>query len=247
METARDLPAPPPLCSLDGQAPVALFLDFDGTLVDLAATPDAIVVPERLAARLAMLAARLDGALALVSGRALIDLERHAGALGVACAGSHGIDRRLADGRALGDAPEIMPRAAAERLQEFAHRHGFRLESKPHGSALHYRDNPDLGEQGHAFASVLAEQHGLAVKHGKFVIELVRPGADKGGAVRAFMQEAPFAGRRPIFIGDDITDEDGMEAATLAGGFGVLVGERTPTAARYGLADPAAVHGWLHL
>jgi len=247
MQTVSDLPPPPPLGSLREQGPVALFLDFDGTLVDLADTPDGIVVPAKLTARLVQLADRLGGALALISGRAVIDLERHCGPLEIARAGSHGIDRRLADGSALGLAPEPMPTSAADRLRRFAIEQGLRLETKPHGSALHYRDNPAAETAGRDFAQSLAAEHGLVVKYGKFVIELVRPGADKGGAVRAFMQEGPFAGCVPIFVGDDVTDEDGMAAATALGGFGILVGEERPTAARYLLADPQAVHEWLGL
>jgi len=247
MQTVSDLPPPPPLGSLREQGPVALFLDFDGTLVHLAETPEGIVVPERLAARLAQVADQLGGALALISGRAVVDLERHCGPLEIARAGSHGIDRRLANGTALGLAPEPMPAAAADRLRGFASEQGLRLETKPHGSALHYRENPAAEAAGRDFAQSLAAEHGLVVKHGKFVIELVLPGADKGGAVRAFMQEAPFAGCTPIFVGDDVTDEDGMAAAAELGGFGVLVGDWRPTVARHRLADPGTVHDWLGL
>ena len=247
MHSTLDLPPPPPLSVLQGRGPLALFLDFDGTLVDLAGTPDSIVVPERMAARFSALSEQLDGALALVSGRAVVDLEHHCGQLSIARAGSHGIDRRHADGRMLGAPPQPIPESVNDRLRSFAADLGFRLEPKPHGGALHYRDDPSLEASGLEFARALAAEHGLVVKCGKFVIELVRPGADKGGAVRAFMQEAPFAGRRPVFVGDDITDEDGMSAAEELGGFGVTVGERESTAARYRLADPAAVHAWLNL
>lgn len=247
MNSVRHLPLPPPFEALQGEGPLALFLDFDGTLVDIADTPDSIIVPEGLAEKLSALADRLDGALALVSGRAIVDLERHCGALAVARAGSHGIDRLHRDGRALGEAPAPMPADAEERLRRFAEERGFRMETKPHGGALHYRANPAGEQEGLAFARSLAEEHGLVVKCGKFVVELVRPGADKGGAVRAFMQAAPFAGRRPLFVGDDVTDEDGIDAAEELGGFGIVVGEREPTGARYRLADPAAVHLWLGL
>lgn len=247
MPGAPDLPPPPPFDALRVQGKVALFLDFDGTLVDLAPTPDAIGVPDRLAARLATLAATLDGALALVSGRGVIDLERHCGALAIARAGSHGIDRFHADGRAIGDAPEPIPAAVHDGLRRFADEQGVRLEAKPHGGALHFRKNPAAEAVALDFAGTLADAHGLAVKRGKFVIELVRPGADKGGAVRAFMSQPPFAGRAPIFVGDDITDEDGMSAAEELGGLGIAVGERPSAAARYKLADPAAVRAWLGL
>ncbi len=247
MQTDALLPPPPPLKTLRAAQPIALFLDFDGTLVELADTPDGIIVPPVLVARIETLATTLDGALALVSGRALVDLERHCGPLHVARAGSHGIDRFHADGRALGEAPSKMTREVEERLAEFASDNNLRFEKKPHGGALHTRPNPDAAQQALAFAEQLAGQHGFEVKQGKFVIELVRPGADKGGAVRAFMQDTPFAQRRPVFVGDDITDEDGIAAANALGGLGILVGERSDTGARYRLPDPAAVHAWLGL
>lgn len=247
MDTARDLTPPPSLRSLREEGPLALFLDFDGTLVDLAPTPDTIVVPERLAERLVALSASLDNALALISGRAVVDLERHCGPLEIARAGSHGVDRRLADGRLLGESPDPVPQAVEEGLRQFAVDRGLRFEVKPHGSALHYRVDPEAEQAGLEFAEALAAEHGLTVKRGKFVIELVRPGADKGGAVRAFMRESPFAGRRPVFVGDDVTDEDGFIAVQEFGGLGIIVGDRGPTAARHRLADPSAVLEWLAL
>lgn len=241
------LDPPPSLCDLAADGPLALFLDFDGTLVEIAATPDGIAVPDRLGDRLFALAGRLEGRLALVSGRAIPDLERHLGPLRVARAGSHGAARERADGSLLGALAEALPQAAIDGLRNFAAAHGFALEEKQHGAALHYRARPELEPHGVRFAEDLARSHALEVKRGKSVIELVRPGASKAGAVRAFLQEPPFAGARPVFIGDDITDEDGFAAAAEAGGFGILVGDRRPTAARYQLADPAAVHDWLGL
>ena len=241
------LPPPPRLPDLSRERPVALFLDFDGTLVELAPTPDSISVGATLADDLATLGARLDGRLALVSGRAIPDLQRHLGPLRVARAGSHGIARELADGSLLGDMPAPLPDDATAALREFAAAHGFALEQKPHGAALHYRSDPSLEPAGLAFAQDLAGRHQLEVKRGKSVIELVRPGVSKEGAVRAFMQVAPFAGAVPIFVGDDITDEDGFRAAEALGGFGILVGERTPTRARYRLPDTTTVHDWLGL
>ena len=247
MDTAAPLPAPPPLADLVAQGPVALFLDFDGTLVEIASTPDAIMVPESLAARLGALSERLGGRLALVSGRAVDNLEQHCGPLEVATAGSHGMSRFSASRRRLGEEPSGLPPEAVQSLSEFAAEQGFRLETKAHGAALHYRSDPSLEARGLAFATELAGAYDLAVKRGKCVIELVPPGADKGAAVRAFMGEAPFAGSRPLFVGDDITDEDGFKAVQELGGLAVLVGHRRPTAARYQLADPAAVQQWLDL
>lgn len=247
MHPVTVLEAPPPLRDLREGGPVALFLDFDGTLVHIADHPERIMPPEQLADRLAGLAERLHGRLALVSGRAISNIEHHIGPLSIARAGSHGVSRLLADGSRLGEEPEGLPEGAMQALADFAAARGLDLETKLHGVALHYRSNPSLGEAGLEFAQELAAAEGLSVKQGKFVIELVRPGADKAEAVRAFMAEAPFAGAMPVFVGDDITDEDGFTAAGEFGGYGILVGDRTPSRARYGLADPDAVIEWLGL
>lgn len=224
-----------------------MFLDFDGTLVVLAQTPDAIAIPPRLALRLASLSRRLGGRLALVSGRAIEDVERHLGPLSVACAGSHGAAIRDADGRMVGDAPQPLPRKIITAMSDFAAEHGADYEAKPHGGALHSRRAPDLEERCALFLDGLAEEHGLTVKRGKRVAELVRPGADKGAAVRTFMNSAPFAGAMPVFLGDDVTDEDGFAVADKLGGFGIAVGSRRSANARYGLTSPIEVRRWLSL
>jgi trehalose 6-phosphate phosphatase len=247
MDSAAQLSTPPPLAELGRERPVALFLDFDGTLIDIAETPDSIVVPDDMAARLQALSQRMEGRLALVTGRAVANLEQHCGPLGVALAGSHGLSRFSAARERLGDAPVPLPESVFDALAEFADGADFHLERKAFGAALHYRADPSLAERAGAFAGSLAVKHGLMVKHGKYVVELVPPGADKGAAVRAFMDEPPFAGARPVFVGDDVTDEDGVAAASELGGFGVLVGRRAATAARYALPDPAAVDEWLGL
>ena len=241
------LPPPPNLDALDRAGSLALFLDFDGTLVDIAPTPDGIAVPADLAQALCQLRDRLEGRLALVSGRALDDLERHLGHLPIARAGSHGSDCRAADGTVLGDAPAGLPESLLATIHDFAAREGFDTEDKPHGAALHYRANPSLEDRGLAFAKQVAREHGLQVKRGKCVIELVSSGADKAEAVRNIMQAAPFHGAMPVFVGDDVTDEDGMRAAAELGGFGIAVGERPSDNARYSLESPAAVQHWLGL
>ncbi|WP_237392389.1 trehalose-phosphatase [Aurantiacibacter rhizosphaerae] len=243
----QNLPPPPSFEALLSSQDIALFLDFDGTLVELAETPDGIDVPQHLAKNLHALFDRLNGRLALVSGRAIVDLEQHLGPLTIAKAGSHGGDCRHADGKNIGKIPKGLPPELLARVAEFAERRGFTLEDKPHGAALHYRSDPSLEEEGVEFAQAMAEEGDLDIKRGKCVIELVGRGANKGSALRGFMECAPFAGAMPIFVGDDITDEDGMRAARDMGGFGVLVGEREPTVAKYGLASPAAVHHWLEL
>jgi trehalose 6-phosphate phosphatase len=245
--SATDLPLPPSLPALLTQGPLALFLDFDGTLVELAATPGAIAVPAGLGERLAGLSRRLGGRLALVSGRPIADLERHCGPLAVDCAGSHGAERRRADGSAFGPPPAALPQDLLDRVARFAEVNAVAYERKPHGAALHSRAVPEMEERCALFMADLAGAHGLAVKRGKRVAELVRPGADKGHAVHAFVAAPPFIGSRPIFVGDDVTDEDGFLAAAGLGGFGVIVGDREPSVAQFRLADIAAVHHWLEL
>lgn len=247
MLAPHDLSIPPSLDVLTKQGPLALFLDFDGTLVEIADAPTSISVPDRLGARLECLSNRLGGRLALISGRAVPDLEAYLGDLRIARAGSHGLARFTADGIGLGAEPDPLPDAARRSLEEFATSSGFLLETKPHGAALHFRSSPHLEVPGVEFADRLARLHGLQIKQGSCVVELVSRDADKGAAVRAFMDVEPFSGARPVFLGDDLTDEDGFAAASALGGFGVIVGNRRPTAAAYCLPSTATVHRWLEL
>ncbi len=247
MVSSRALGPPPALTELLGAGPVALFLDFDGTLVGLAPGPDAIEPRPDLAERLVALSERLGGRLAVVSGRGLIDIERHIGPLKVAGAGSHGADIRRSDGSAVREGPAGLPPEIESSLRDYAAQNNLHFEDKPHGGALHYRAEPEAGPAADAFAGQLADEHGWTVQRGKCVVEIVPGDADKGGAVDAFMREAPFAGSRPFFIGDDLTDEAGFAACKRHGGAGVLVGERAETRARYALDDVDCVHQWLSL
>jgi trehalose 6-phosphate phosphatase len=239
-------PVPPSLASLLLDRPVALFLDFDGTLVDIAASPDAVSLPQRLSKRLERLSRLLDGALALVTGRSIQNLQDFLGPLAVHMAGSHGGDVRAPDGTALRNGKPV-PAPVAEALSNFAVANSLLFERKAHGAALHYRARPELESVACDFASELAIAHGLITKAGKCVIELVWPGADKGGAVDLLAARTPFAGGTPVFIGDDVTDEDGFSACARLGGFGIAVGERASAAARYHLATVKDVHAWLEL
>lgn len=241
------LASPPSLEGLLQGGPVAVFMDFDGTLVEIAPGPDAITPLPDLAVRLANLDQRMGGRAALVSGRALSDIEKHIGPVPIAGAGSHGSDIRLRDGSAVGEAPSGFPVSIRTALTQFASDNGLDYEDKPHGGALHYRASPEKGEEAEAFARQIAEQHGWKAQSGKCVVELVKGDADKGSAVRALMQQQPFAGSVPIFVGDDLTDEAGFAACQQLGGFGILVGERASTQAGYKLADVASVHHWLDL
>lgn len=234
--------APPPLSKLER---AALFLDFDGTLVALAERPQAIAVPARLPGLLDRVAEALDGRLAILTGRALDDLDRHLGAPHLAASGSHGLELRGRGRRAAVAPPPALAETRAALARFAAAAEGLIVEDKPASVALHYRLAPEREGQALAFADALARRHGLAAQRGKMVVELRPPGADKGDALRALMAEPPFAGARPLAVGDDLTDEDGFRAAAALGGFGVLVGPGRPTAARHRLPDVAAVHAWL--
>ncbi len=237
-----DLP-PPPSGLLEG---AALFLDFDGTLVELAETPSAIRVSPRLGPRLAALRERLDGRLVIVSGRSLADLERWLPLPGIACAGSHGLELRLADGSRHAVAPPDGLDRARRRIESFAANvDGMIVETKPAGIALHYRRAPEQADRVGRLMDELAAACGLALQRGKMVTELRSNGADKGDALRAFMAEPGFAGATPVFVGDDLTDEHGFAAAAGLGGAGVLVGALRATAARYRLASVEAAAAWL--
>lgn len=247
MVSSRALGPPPALAALLDDGPVALFLDFDGTLVGLAPGPDAIRPRRDLGERLTALSERLGGRLAVVSGRGIVDIERHVGPLKVASAGSHGADIRRSDGSAMREGPRALPPEIEAGLRDYAARNNLHFENKPHGGALHYRAEPAAGPAADAFAGQLADEHGWSVQRGKCVVEIVPGDADKGGAVDAFMREGPFAGAHPFFIGDDLTDEAGFAACERHGGAGVLVGERAETCARYALNDVGDVHDWLGL
>ena len=245
MPSTLALGAPPSLATLLGEGRVALFLDFDGTLVELAPGPDAISPLPQMADRLLALAGRLEGCCAVVSGRAIDDIERHVGPLKVAIAGSHGSDIRSASGEPLGGGATSLPSQIETALRAFADEHGVDYEHKAHGGALHYRSNPDQGDKAVAFAKTLAAEHGWKAQGGKCVIEIVAGTSDKGSAVRTFMATQIFKDARPVFIGDDLTDEAGFAACEELGGLGILVGDRGETGAHYRLPDVQSVHTWL--
>ena len=245
METAsafQDMPVPP-ASLLDG---AALFLDFDGTLVELAETPDGISVSPELPGLLRRLSAALNGRLALISGRAIADLERHIDCSGLAVSGSHGLELRLASGDLIPLAALVGISEVREEVRGFAGQlPGLIVEEKPSSIALHYRQAPEAEARVKEFLHALARRRGLAVQAGKMVLELRPKGADKGDALRAFMTEPEFAGARPVFVGDDLTDEDAFEAAAALGGAGIVVGPPRRTAARWRLANVEAVAAWL--
>lgn len=233
----------PPASLLDGSA---LFLDFDGTLVELAETPDAVRVAGRLPMLLRSLGQHLGGRLAIISGRSIGDLERHLDCSDTAVSGSHGHELRFADGTHVPvSVPGGLDRAIAEAKLFARDLPGLLVEEKPAGVAVHYRQAPERADEVSRFMSALAEAAGMAVQAGKMLVELRPAGVDKGKALRAFMAEPPFAGARPVFVGDDLTDEHAFEAAAELGGAGILVGPPRETAALYRLESVAAVSLWL--
>jgi trehalose 6-phosphate phosphatase len=236
-------PLPPPLDLLED---AALFLDFDGTLVELADTPDTIEVPAGLAPMLERLRRRLEGRLAIVSGRSLADLERHLPLHGIAFSGSHGLELRLADGTSLPLSVPIGLDDVRARVEAFAAATpGLLVEEKPAGIALHFRLAPKEAARADAFMAALARERGFAVQRGAMVVELRPTGATKGDALKAFMTEPEFVGARPLFMGDDLTDEHGFAAAASLGGAGILVGPERDSAALFRLACVGDAARWL--
>jgi trehalose 6-phosphate phosphatase len=235
------MPAPlqaPPDLRVDE---IALFLDVDGTLVEIEREPGAVHVPERLCRVLADLQGVGGGALALVSGRSLEQLDRLFSPLRLNAAGLHGLERRKPD-------PVVFAPARA-RLDRFASAHaGVLLEDKGLTLALHYRKAPELENAAKALAQAVAAASGgaLVLLEGKKVLELKPPGGDKGEAIAAFMDEPPFAGRRPVFAGDDVTDEAGFATINRLGGISIRIGaDARPTAALYGHRDVSSMQDWL--
>jgi trehalose 6-phosphate phosphatase len=239
----RHLP-PPPSSLLDN---ASLFMDFDGTLVEIAERPDAVVADDALRDLLAGLCVVFVGRVAIVSGRSLAQLDEMLGPLahGLAMSGSHGNEHRWSGVTAQPIRPATLD-TATETLNIFAAAHpGVLVEPKSFSVALHYRQAQAIGPSAQAIAVRLAEEHGLGVEHGKMVVELRVAGGHKGIAVRRLMARPPMAETRPLFIGDDLTDEGGFEAARALGGAGILVGPPRATAAAFALPDVTAVRGWL--
>ena len=234
---------PPPLSPDTGPIEdAALLLDFDGTLVEIAPTPDAVRVQPGLPRLLQRLAAGLNGALSIVSGRPLRDLDRFL-PVPIAKVGDHGATLRPVPDQPpespdLPEAPAEWRARAAALLERFP---GALIEDKEHGFVVHYRLAPEAGPEAKALLDGM-----LAAAPGGGAFDLlearmaweVRPrGASKGTAVRALMARAPFAGRRPVFIGDDVTDEEGMAAAREFGGLGLRLQDA--------FGEPEALREWL--
>ena len=226
----------------------ALFLDVDGTLLDIAPTPSGVATPDGLVASLARLEAALGGALAIVTGRTLADVDRLFRPLTTRAAGVHGAEMRFEpDGEVVVVAAELpgrLRRALDAALSEFS---GVFVEDKRFAFAVHYRAAPDAAAALRAALSRLAEAEAgldLEVAAGGFVYELKPRGFDKGRAVARFLAREPFAGRTPVLVGDDAADESAFAATADRRGVAYAVGRARPGVAEV-FADPATVRRWL--
>ncbi len=221
----------------------ALFLDFDGTLAEIGPDPGAIWLPDGTGRAMERLAGRLGGALAVISGRDLRDLAARTPA-GVWRMGGHGLEV-LPPGGPVPPAPAGPPEAMLAPLRDAAQAPGVRIEVKGPVVALHFRAAPEAGP-----ASLVAAERaagmaeGYVVQPGKMVVEVKPASANKGAALRRASALPPFAGRRPVMIGDDATDEDAMRDALALGGLAVKVGPGA-SVALLRAPDPSAVRAWL--
>lgn len=237
------MPTPPPL----DPARHALFLDFDGTLVDLQDDPDAVALaPEELKI-LRRLAERMGGAFAIVSGRRIIDLDRFLAPLEFSAIGVHGLERRQKHGDPVEriEGPEILDDVRDKLAPLIEANPRIRLEDKGVALVLHYRTAPDLAEACHAaMRRATAGRDDLRVMAGDNIVEVHPSGMDKGVALVAMMKDAPYAGRVPVYLGDDTTDEYALKRVVEAKGLAIKVGDK-PSAAEYRLDGVASVHRWL--
>lgn len=237
--TTKTVPYPPPPDSSD-----ALFLDFDGTLAELAERPHLVRIPPELPGLLACAAAALGEALAIVSGRRLASIDSLLEPMRFSGAGLHGAELRLDPRESAPALQPLMDRAAAWLAARLDGGTALWLEDKGAALALHYRGAPQARGEAHDLLRQAVDGLDVEIISGHDVFEARPRGINKGAAVRALMCSVPFAGRRPVYVGDDTTDEDGIAAAQALGGIGIKVGSG-PSAARFRLDSPAAVRAWL--
>ncbi|WP_161860710.1 trehalose-phosphatase [Algicella marina] len=229
----------PPLVSL---ATHAICLDFDGTLVDIAATPDGIEVPETLAPLLNHLLAETDGATALISGRDVAALRRHLPEYKGPIIGSHGGERSDAPGRI---DTSGLPDARAVIAEVHALAAGLRVEEKPHGAVLHYRAEPDRADEAETTARAIAARFpGFTLQRAKMAWEIHPEGISKDRALATLFESPPFQGRLPLFAGDDTTDEPALAHVAQKGGIAIRIGGGD-SAAPYHLETPSDMLSWL--
>lgn len=241
-----------PLSNLVLPRPVeqlAIFLDFDGTLADIVEHPDDVHLPHDMIEALDRLAQRTSGALAIVTGRPIEQIDHLVSPLMLPVAGVHGMARRAFDGTL--QETEHDPSVFAEVQKRLTHLHtrldDTMIEIKPGSAAFHYRRRPDLGGTiAELIHDTLGDIEGLDVLHGKMVVEVKIGHANKGSAIRAFMDEAPFVDRIALFAGDDVTDEFGFQAVSDLGGIPIKIGAGE-TRAAWRASGPAEFRSWLSL
>lgn len=226
----------------------AYFFDIDGTLVDIAPTPREVRLERELLELIQRLHVATGGALALISGRSITDIDTIFHGRRLPVAGQHGIERRDAEGRVSRHHFPLEKLASPRALLgSIAARHaGLLLEDKELSLALHYRLQPALGSYVHRLMRTVQAEIGpdYTVQLGKRIVELKPSGKDKGQAVKEFMSEAPFMRRVPVFVGDDATDEHGFAVVNSLGGYSIKVGKGR-SHARWRLPDVEAVQSWL--
>ncbi len=227
----------------------ALYLDIDGTLLDIAPSPERVEVPVWMVPLLERLAHKLDGAVAFVSGRRIEAIDALFAPLRLPAVGVHGGEVRLLELEVAVDgalAAEL--RAVLPLLREaIAQMPGVWLEDKHCAVALHYRSVPERGREVLKVAELVVAGLGarFASTVGKCVVEIRPRHLTKGTGMRRLMEREPFAGRSPIFAGDDVTDEDAFELVNELGGISVRVGSSSPSSALYWLNDPDQLRRWL--
>jgi trehalose 6-phosphate phosphatase len=235
----------------------AYFLDIDGTLLEIMPRPEDVTANEELRALLMRLSRAAGGALALVSGRRIEDVDRIFAPLVFAAVGLHGAELRFADGTRVASSGEALATVRAAISDFVKARQGLRLEDKGASLAVHFRQAPQFEQEVVAFLFGLAAKNKLAVQEGKMVAELKESYFDKGKGIAALLATPPFLSRTPVFIGDDLTDESGFRFVNDIGGISVRVSDQSlASAAQFRLEGPAGVRAelkqllqssdWLH-
>lgn len=226
----------------------AFFFDVDGTLLELRPRPEDVVADDELRALIETLQQLNGGGVALVSGRAIADLDRIFHPLVIPAAGLHGAEIRFPDGGRMGTGASIMDHARPEVSRFVAEHAGLLLEDKGATLAVHFRERPELAADVLKFMRRFAPGDDVAVQEGKFVVELKPAAFDKGSAIATLLRQPAFANRRPVFFGDDLTDEAGFGFVNKAGGLSVRIGDPSaPTEARDHLANAAEVRAFLKI
>lgn len=226
----------------------AMFLDVDGTLLGIREHPADVRADNELIALLGEVERRFGGALSLISGRSIEEIDRIFAPVAFPAAGAHGVEFRYSDGAEITSIDAHLPETIINTIESFAAAHdGLLAERKRAGLALHYRRAPELESDCRRLIDEVMHKVGATFRliDGKMVLEIAPRGHDKGEAIRKMLHHVPFSGRQPVFVGDDVTDEDGFRAVNELGGVSIRVGSGRSTAARYRLDDVAGVHAWL--